>query len=427
MSAIKNVVIGMSGKMDSFVAAYLLKKQGLNVIGVCVQMVDPNDPLFARPRVSSVRDAYGDENRANDLSYIPQFLPQCHIADMEKARAQAEHLDIPFYAVNALSEFKSIVLDRVLSAGILGEKLFPCMFCHQLLISILEKKADILKAEMVATGHYAHVHILKSKKVYVVASSNDLTIDQSLKLSQLTQSQLSRLILPLAEMRRDEVVKIAQSMSRDVQISQPETSCFMSSPYLPEFIERTTPPSLRKPGNVLRYEDDLLVRDHVGIHTFMLGEKPPELRTDQIAAPGDESFIVVQKGFTNGAVFVANEKNLSFKSFVLTQVILNPLMDMTKTRDAVAHLALHKDRWPCVIHFKNNQMLLVELKTEMAGHMSQGAAVGIYDSAEKGARLIAVGIVTGVPILNSVFFKRQNDKDVAHVTACLERNKKLGF
>ncbi|MBI2522281.1 MAG: hypothetical protein HYV97_17815 [Bdellovibrio sp.] len=205
MSAINTVVVGMSGKMDSFVAAYLLKKQGLHVIGVCIQMVDVHDTLYSRRRAMTIQEStsISEEGQIDDLSYIPAFFTDCHVVNLEKARAQAEHLEIPFYAVNALSEFKSLVLDRVISAGISGEKIYPCMYCHQLLIDLLEQKANKLKAQMVATGHYARVQLIKNNKVYSIGASHDPTIDQSLKLAQLNQNQLSRLLLPLAEMRRD--------------------------------------------------------------------------------------------------------------------------------------------------------------------------------------------------------------------------------
>ena len=428
MSDITTIVVGMSGKVDSFVAAYLLKKQGFNVIGVSIKMVDLADPLFSRRRALSVQDTMSsDEEKINDLSYIPTFFADCHLVDLEKARSQAEHLEIPFYAVNATSEFKNFVLDRVLSAGILGEKIYPCMHCHKLLIEILEQKADKLKAQMVATGHYARIQMIKNKKIYVLTSSHDAAVDQSLKLSQLTQQQLSRLLLPLAEMRRGEVLKIAKSMSDDVQVSGDEHLCFTSSPHLPQFIERTTAISLRKVGQVLRYEDDLLLSDHQGLHNFMLGEKRPFVTSQQGSTIEDANLIVVQKNTKNGVVFVADEKNLSFTSFILHCLVTTPLLNTTKTCSAMARFALSKEMWPCTIYFKNNQMALIELKSEMRGFMAPGGSVGLYEDTETGARLLASGVVANIPVLNTVFFKRENDKEVARVKMLLDGNKKLGF
>ncbi|HAZ14826.1 MAG: hypothetical protein A2X86_22115 [Bdellovibrionales bacterium GWA2_49_15] len=428
MSAINTVVVGMSGKVDSFVAAYLLKKQGLNVIGVCIQLVDVSDPLYSRPRAYTIQEsATTEEGQVDDLSYIPAFFSDCHVVNLEKARAQAEHLEIPFYAVNALSEFKSLVLDRVLSAGICGEKLYPCMHCHQLLINILEQKADKLKAQMVATGHYAKVQMIKNKKIYIVGTSHDPSIDQSLKLAQLNQKQLSRLLLPLAEMRREEVLKIAQSMSDGIQVSGNDQTCFMTSPHLPQFIERTTAVSLRKAGQILRYEDDQIISDHQGLHYFMLGEKRPSVTSLQVATSDDADLVVIQKNMNNGAIFVADERNLSFKSFSLNQLLTNPLLNTTKTCSAVARAAHRTEAWPCTINFKNNQAALIELQTVVPGFLPPGTCVGLYESLDTGSQLLASGVVSNVPALNSVFFKREADKEVGRVAILIERNKKLGF
>ncbi|MBI2522280.1 MAG: hypothetical protein HYV97_17810 [Bdellovibrio sp.] len=212
-----------------------------------------------------------------------------------------------------------------------------------------------------------------------------------------------------------------------MQVSSDDHVCFMSSPHLPEFIERTTPISLRKAGQILRYEDEQLLCDHQGLHYFMLGVTRPQVTSIENVTSDDADQVVVQKNMSNGVVFVADPKNLGFRSFVLYALITTPLCNTTKPCSAVARLAQSKEGWPCTIHFKNNQMASIELASERQGFLAPGTCVGLYENADPGAKLLACGVVANIQALNAVFFKREHDKEAAQISALLERNKKLGF
>src|SRR5437879_3711101 len=185
----KRVVVGMSGGVDSSVAAYLLKQQGYDVVGVTMK-VWPQDCI----------------SRAEDKCCGPSA-----IAD---ARGVAHALGIPHYVVDEAVEFEKLVIDYFSSEYQAGRTPNPCVMCNEKLkFGNLWGKARALGAEFIATGHYAiieHHADPRSGRITnaVLRKGRDPRKDQSYFLFSLRQTQLQRALCPLGAMSKPEIREI---------------------------------------------------------------------------------------------------------------------------------------------------------------------------------------------------------------------------
>lgn len=227
----KRVIVGLSGGVDSSVAAYLLKKQGYEVIG-----------LFMK-------------NWHDDSVTISNECPW--LEDSNDAMLVAEKLGIPFQVVDLSVQYKDRIVDYMFNEYEKGRTPNPDVLCNrEIKFDVFLKIALDLGADYVATGHYCRKgeEVIDGKNVYKLLAGKDGNKDQSYFLCQLSQAQLSTALFPIGELTKPEVRKIATEqdlITADKKDSQ--GLCFIGKVRLPEFLQQKLQP---KEGVIVQIPED---------------------------------------------------------------------------------------------------------------------------------------------------------------------------
>src|SRR6188768_1061278 len=212
----KRVVIGLSGGVDSSVAAYLLKEQGYEVIGMFMK------------------------NWHDDSVTISDECPW--LDDSNDTMIVAQHLKIPFHAIDLSKEYKERIVDYMFTEYQAGRTPNPDVLCNrEIKFDIFLNAAMKLGADYVATGHYARRGEMEvgGKKVYRLLAGKDPNKDQSYFLCQLTQAQLSKALFPVGELLKPEVREIAKKANlATAEKKDSQGLCFIGKVHLPDFLQQ---------------------------------------------------------------------------------------------------------------------------------------------------------------------------------------------
>lgn len=236
----QTVVVGLSGGVDSSVAAHLLKEQGYNVIG-----------LFMR--------------NWNDASVTLE--DECPwIEDSADALLTAEKLGIPFQVIDLSDVYKERIVDYMFAEYEKGRTPNPDVLCNrEIKFDIFLKTALELGADYVATGHYARREEVEinGEKVFRLLAGKDNNKDQSYFLCQLSQEQLSKALFPIGDLEKPEVRRIAKEL--DLVTADKKDSqglCFIGKVSLPDFLQQQLKP---KAGEIIEVNAN---------HPIFMEEKP---------------------------------------------------------------------------------------------------------------------------------------------------------
>ena len=237
------VIIGMSGGVDSAVAAYLLKSQGHEVIGVTLRTWVSDD---------------GEESRC------------CEIDD---ARGVAAKIGIPYHVFNCTQDFKKYVTDPFVEDYLKGMTPNPCVVCNRKVKwDRMLYHANVLGADLVATGHYAQT-VRKDNGRYTVKQALHAAKDQTYMLYQLSQDQLKRTLMPLGEYSKEEVRSIAVKEGIPVA-DKPDSQeiCFVPDGHYTDFIRDNADKEIPGEGDFVDEEGRVLGR-HKGIFHYTVGQR----------------------------------------------------------------------------------------------------------------------------------------------------------
>ena len=258
----KKVVIGMSGGVDSSVAAIILQKQGYEVIGLFMRNWD------------SLAD--GELNGPTTSSGI---CPQEE--DYNDAKAVCDKLGIPLHRKDFIKEYWDYVFTYFLDELKLGRTPNPDIMCNKYIkFDMFEKEARKLGADYIATGHYARI---KDGKLLRGVDSNK---DQTYFLSQVSHKQFENVLFPIGDMEKSEVRRIAEEYDLITAKKKDSTGiCFIGERNFKNFLKNYLP---NQPGDVINIETNEVIGKHIGLMNYTIGQR----RGLNIGGTKDKMFVV---------------------------------------------------------------------------------------------------------------------------------------
>lgn len=342
------VVVGMSGGVDSSVAAYLLKEQGYDVIGVTMQIWQDEE------------QGAQEENGGC-----------CGLSAVDDARRVAAALEIPYYVMNFKKEFKENVIDYFVEEYQNGRTPNPCIACNRYVKweSLLQRSLSI-GAEYIATGHYARVVQLENGR-YTLRRSATLAKDQTYALYNLTQEQLKRTLMPVGKYTKDEVRAIAEKINLRIA-NKPDSQdiCFVPDGDYAAYIEEEA--GVKVPEGNFVLTDGTVLGRHKGITHYTVGQ-----RKGLGLALGYPAFVLEIRPETNEVVIGTKEESMTTQlrarnlNFMAVEDLTEPLHVFTKIRYN------HKGAWCTIEKTGEDEVLCTFDEPQRA--VTPGQAVVFYD------------------------------------------------
>ena len=277
----KKVVVGISGGVDSSVAALLLKKQGYDVIG-----------LFMRNWDTSLNgDFLGNPDIDNNI--CPQEQ------DYNDAKEVCNKLDIPLYRIDFVKEYWDYVFTYFLDELKKGRTPNPDIMCNKYIkFDMFLSEAEKLGADFVATGHYAR---LKDGKLMRGIDDNK---DQTYFLSQVSKEKLKKILFPVGDLKKEEVRKIALEYDLITAKKKDSTGiCFIGKRNFFEFLQNYIP---NKPGKIIDINSKKILGKHLGTMYYTIGQNK-----NLHLAGQNQKYYVCKKDVSKNYLYVCqqNKKN----------------------------------------------------------------------------------------------------------------------
>ncbi len=340
----KRVVVGLSGGVDSSVAAYLLKQQGHDVLGVFMKNWEDED----------------DEHCPAKQDFFDVL-------------AVAEVLGIEVEAVNFAAEYRERVFGYFLAEYSAGRTPNPDVLCN----AEIKFKAfldDAMKrgADFIATGHYAgkgqdaagHAALLRAA---------DLNKDQSYFLYRLNQAQLSPTLFPLAQLQKPEVRQLAEKIGLPNFAKKDSTGiCFIGERPFREFLERYLP---KQPGP-MRTPEGKLIGEHQGLSYYTIGQRQGLM----IGGPGEPWFVAGKDMASNTLIVVQGHDHPLLQSLTLTAGQLSWIAEAAPDpgKPYSAKTRYRQQDAPCRIAYQEGGSMRVDFDTPQWA-VTPGQSVVLYD------------------------------------------------
>ncbi len=323
------VIIGMSGGVDSSVAAILLKEQGYEVEG-----------LFMRNWDSTINNDYlGNPNLQNNI--CPQEQ------DYNDAVEVCNKINIPLHRIDFIKEYWDFVFTYFLDELKKGRTPNPDIMCNKYIkFDYFIKEAKKLGASYIATGHYA-----KIKDGYL-CRSKDTNKDQTYFLSQLSKEQLNNVIFPLGDIEKDEVRSIAKKYDLITADKKDSTGiCFIGERNFKEFLKNYLP---NQKGKIVNIDTNEVLGEHIGLMYYTIGQ-----RRGLDIGGNDQRLFVVGKNLDQNILYVAlgdDNKYLYSDSCLIDSVNFNCEL---RPKECTAKFRYRAKDYPVRLEYLENGEILV--------------------------------------------------------------------
>lgn len=356
------VVIGMSGGVDSSVAAYILQKQGYEVIG-----------LFMRNWDSSINnDIFG-----NPLFGKTNICPQ--ETDYNDALKVCEELNIPLHRVDFIKEYWDYVFKYFLDELKKGRTPNPDLMCNKYIkFDLFVKEAKKLGAEYIATGHYAR---MKDNKLLRGIDKNK---DQTYFLAQTSREQLDHVLFPIGDLEKPEVRKIADEINLATAKKKDSTGiCFIGERNYQAFVSNYLKPN---PGDIINIETNEVIGTHTGLMNYTIGQR----RNVGINGYPDKHY-VCGKNVDKNILYVAfGDDNKYLISDACTIDTINFISDLRPT-ECTAKFRYRGEDYKVSLEYVNDNLIKVSYK-EGVKSVTPGQACVLY----LGEECLGSGIINEV-------------------------------
>ena len=323
----KTVVVGMSGGVDSSVAALLLKEQGYNVIGLFMNNWEEKDECGA---------CTGEE-------------------DFADVRRVANAIGIPYYSVNFAKEYMDRVFSYFLAEYKAGSTPNPDVLCNrEIKFKDFKAAAKRLGADYIATGHYCD--ILHDNGVHYLLKAKDQSKDQTYFLNQLSQDQLDGVLFPLGKLDKTDVRRIAEENGLATAAKKDSTGiCFIGERNFREFLLKYIP---AKKGKIMTYDGKVL-GEHLGLMYYTIGQRRGLGIGGQKEDDGSRWF-VIEKDLVNNILYVAHgaEDKLFSRGLIMKECNWIPFPPKEKDFECTAKFRYRQPEQKCTVHIRDNEIFV---------------------------------------------------------------------
>ena len=347
----KKVIVAMSGGIDSSITAYLLKKQGYNIIGI-----------FMRLR-------------------IPISSKKIKTSQAEIVKKICQKLNIKFKAIDLTKQFKKYVIDYFINEYKNGLTPNPCIMCNKYIkFGFLFNYLKKLNADYLATGHYARIKKQKTpclpagrenRKQFELLRARDKSKDQSYFLYNLNQKRLAKILFPIGDYLKSDIKNLAKKLNLPVNKSESQDLCFISEKQHNQFLKKYLKP---KSGKIININSNKKIGEHAGLPFYTLGQRKG------IGLANPKPYYVVGLDYSNNILQVsdnAKDPQLFSKKLIIKK--LNLIGDIPLPRQLKIKIRYRHQPAKAEIKKINNTSLLAHFQFPQRAIMPGQSAV-IYDN-----------------------------------------------
>lgn len=343
------ILVGMSGGVDSSVAALLLKEQGHEVIGATMSIWGKDSSKLKGGHKNA---CYGPDEKE----------------DIEEARRICADIGIPFHVFNCVEQYEKIVLENFKEEYLSGRTPNPCIWCNSLIkfdvLPFIARQSG-LEFDKFATGHYARIDFNEKDNRYILKSGSNLKKDQSYFIYRLRQDQLANILLPLGGFTKEEIREIAKNKGLKV-FDKPDSQDFYSGDYN-ELLEIE-----EQEGDIVDINGKILGK-HNGIWNYTIGQRKG------LGVSSTKPLYVLSLNKDKNEVVVGHEGETLKKSLIANKLNWVSIVGLDGEKKVTAKIRSTQTPTDVTVKSINEDDVLVEFY-DLQKSVTPGQSIVFYDN-----------------------------------------------